>query len=86
MSDDNLDKVIVGYDLGIKRQVTGSDSTIYHIEDSALNTLTQLEAKRIRYQKRYSRMARANDKKANSKKRQRTKGEQKMALSIACRV
>jgi putative transposase len=83
MDNEALDSALTGYDLGVKRQVTGSDSAIYHIKDSAQAALAKLEAKRIRYQKRYSRMSAANDKRMGSKKRQRTNGERKMAQKIA---
>ena len=83
LTDEQLDEQIKGYDLGVKRQVTGSDGKVYHLPDQAQQALAKLEARKCRYQRKYARMARANDKKAKTKKRKRTKGEKKLSLKIS---
>jgi len=82
MSDSELSSALVGYDLGVKRQVTGSDKTIYHLSDSAQTHIKQLEKRRTRYQRRYARMARANDRRNGTVKRHRTHNEVKLATKV----
>lgn len=79
MSDDELKAAVMGFDLGVKRQVTGSDGAAYHLTDQAQISLKTLEARKKRHQKRYARVARSNDRKAGTSKRKRTRGE--IALS-----
>jgi len=83
LSDDQLNDVVVGYDLGVKRQVTGSDNTVHHLSESAQIKLKVIEARKVRDQKRYARSARANDRTQGTKKRKRTKGELKRSRKIA---
>lgn len=82
LSDDELIKLSHGYDLGIIRQITSSDGTVYHINDECKNKLSKLETKKQRYQRRYARMARANDRTTGTKKRKRTNGERKILSKI----
>lgn len=90
MTDDELNDALTGYDLGIKRQVTGSDNTLYHLTNNAQEKITTIEKRRARYQRRYARTARANDRKVTQDsdkkqaiKRERTKGERKLSAKIA---
>ncbi len=83
LSDEQLQEVVVGYDLGVKRQVTGSNDTVFHLPQQAQEKIQRLEKRKKRYQRRYARMAKANDKHAGTKKRKRTNGEVKQAEKIA---
>jgi len=83
LTEKELASQVVGFDLGVKRQVTDSAGEVYHLTQTATAALDQLEKRRIRYQRRYARMARANDRKAGTKKRSRTQGERKMQQKIA---
>jgi putative transposase len=90
MTDDEINDALTGYDLGIKRQVTGSDNSIYHLTDKSQERITIIEKRRARYQRRYSRASRANDRKVKQDsdkkqtiKRERTKGERKLSAKIA---
>ena len=83
LTDEELSASMIGYDLGVKRQVTGSDGAIYHLNNQAQEKLKALDARRKRYQKRYARMALANDKTAGTKKRQRSNAEKKLQNKIA---
>jgi putative transposase len=82
LTDAELEHQIVGYDLGVKRQVTGSNSTVHHLLDEATVSLGRLERRRVRYQRKYARIARANDRAAGTVKRKRTGGEQKVLAKI----
>jgi len=85
MTNDELNEQLTGYDLGIKRQVTGSDNTIHHLSDEAQIKISEIEKRRVRYQRRYARVSRANDIKSKKidTKRERTKGERKLTAKIA---
>jgi putative transposase len=83
MTDDELSEALTGYDLGVKRQVTGSDGKIYHLSKSAIIKLKEIEARKVRYQRRYARVARANDRTKGTVKRERTNGEKKLSKKIA---
>jgi len=83
MTDDELNEALKGYDLGVKRQVTSSDGTVYHLSDEAQEKIAALEKRKIRYQRKYATKARANDKIAGTNKRQRTNGEKKTLSKIA---
>jgi putative transposase len=83
LCDTELAGQVDGYDLGVKRQVTDSTGEVYHLPDDAVAALKKLEARRIKHQRRYSRIARANDRKAGTVKRPRTGGEKKMQRKIA---
>ena len=84
LSAEELDAHVTGYDIGVVRQVTGSDGCVYHMADVAQRKLEQLERRRIRYQRRLSRIARANDRRLGTtgKKRQRTSGELRAAKKL----
>lgn len=77
-----LENQVVGFDLGVERQVTDSAGTVYHLPDAAAASLNRLGKRRVRYQRRYARMARANDRKADTVKRSRTGGEKKMQYKL----
>jgi putative transposase len=78
MTEEALAAVVEGYDLGVTRQVTGSNSTVYHLPEEAQKKLANLDQRKARYQKKYARVARANDRASEAKKRKRTKGEKKL--------
>jgi len=83
MTDDELAGQVEGYDLGVKRQVTDSLGEVYHLDQEAEAALRRLELRRIRYQRRYARVGRANDRTVGSVKRPRTKNEIKLKQKIA---
>lgn len=83
LTDEQLSDAVVGYDLGVKRQVTSSDNIVYHLTDNAQEKLSQLDARRKRYQRTYARIARANDRIAKSNKRPRSNAEIKLQRKIA---
>jgi putative transposase len=83
LTAEQLTAVAVGYDLGVKRQVTGSNGAVHHLQDLDSASLDRLELRKKRYQRRYARMARANDKRAGTNKRKRTNGEKKLKDKIA---
>jgi putative transposase len=83
LTNDELLVSIIGHDLGVRRQVTNSAGAVYHLGTEPLSTISQLENRRTRYQRRYSRMALANDKTAGTKKRKRSAAEKKMLLKIS---
>ena len=82
LTDEELTSQVGGFDLGVKRQVTGSSGAVYHLSDEALAALAKLEDRRARYQRKYARMARANDSTAGTVKRKRTGGEKNMQCRI----
>ena len=82
MSDGELIEALTGYDLGVARQVTGSDGKVYHLSDSAQEKLKTIDARKVRYQRRYARIARANDK-VKGVKRGRTNGEKKILKKLS---
>jgi putative transposase len=55
---------------------------VHHLHDEASASLDRLEKRRVRYQRKYARIARANDRSAKTNKRKRTGGEQKMQRKI----
>ncbi len=73
--------MINGYDLGIVQQVTGSDDAVYHIDNALAEKIGKIEKKRSKYQRRYNRIAKANDRRLG-KKRPCTKGERKALLAM----
>ena len=79
----DLEKCVIGFDLGVKQQVTRSDGFVYHVKDETAKRLEALELKKIRIQKKLSRKNLVNDQKANSKKRKRTKSEIKLSQKMA---
>ena len=83
LSEEQLDTVVVGYDLGVKRQVTGSDKSIHHRSKDEQHRLEKLEIKKAKYQRRYARKARANDRQQGTNKRKRTQGEVKLSKKLA---
>jgi len=83
LTDEELKSQVEGCDLGVKRQVTGSSGAVYRLPDEALAALAKLEERRARYQRRYARMARANDRTAGTVKRKRTGGEKKIQHRIS---
>ena len=83
LTDEELKSQVEGFDLGVKRQVTGSSGEVYHLPGEALAVLAKLEDRRARYQRRYARMARANDRTASTVKRKRTGGEKRIQQHIA---
>ena len=83
LSDEELIQKMVGFDLGVKRQVTDSSGQVYHLSEETTDTLTRLENRRTRYQRRYARIARANDRTAGTVKRSRTCGEKNLQQKIA---
>ena len=82
LTDEELTSQVEGFDLGVKRQVTGSSGAVYHLPDEALAALAKLEDRRARYQRKYARIARANDRTAGTVKRKRTGGEKNMQCRI----
>lgn len=80
---EDLEEHVAGYDIGVVRQVTGSDGSVYHMADEAQRKLEELEKRRKRYQRRYARMSRANDRQQGNKKRKRTNGELKLSQKLA---
>jgi gamma-glutamylcyclotransferase (GGCT)/AIG2-like uncharacterized protein YtfP len=82
LTDEELKSQVEGFDLGVKRQVTGSSGAVYRFPDEALTALAKLEDRRARYQRRYARIARANDRTAGTVKRKRTGGEK----NVRCRI
>lgn len=85
LTDEQLQHSVVGYDLGVARQVTGSDGSLYHLDTHAQAKITRIEQRRVRYQRRYVRRRRANDKTLNTtgKKRPRTQGEKRLLTKLA---
>jgi putative transposase len=79
MSDDELESQLTGYDLGVKRQVTGSDKIIHHISDEAQQKITEIEKRRVRYQRRYARVSRANDRNINRENEKKKQSKAKEA-------
>jgi putative transposase len=82
LTDEELAGQVIGYDLGVKRQATDSTGEVYHLKEDAIASLDRLEKRRIRYQRRYARIARANDRMADTNKRPRTRGEQRLQVKI----
>jgi putative transposase len=83
MSDSELEEKVLGFDLGVKRQVTDSSGNYFHLTNQAQNSLKKIEAKRNKYQRRYARVTRANDRALGTNKRKRTKGELKLSSKFA---
>ncbi len=75
--------LVGGYDIGVKRQVTDHEGRVFHLHNSEAEQLKRLEKRRIRYQRKYARMARANDRKAGTTKRKRSNNEQAMSAKLA---
>jgi putative transposase len=83
MSDEEILNVTCGYDLGVKKQVTSNLNQVYHLKNEDILKLTLLEIRKKRYQRRYAKIARANDRQSGSKKRNRTKNEIKLTSKIS---
>lgn len=83
MDDEALEKAVVGYDLGVKQQVTASDNGIFHLKTDEIKQLEKLALRKQRYQRRYARISRANDRQQGTIKRKRTKNEKKLSVKIA---
>lgn len=83
MESADLVGLVEGYDIGVARQVTSSSGTVFHIRDEQAEQLKRLEARKIRYQRRYARVSRTNDKKAGTKKRKRTGNEKSLSEKLA---
>lgn len=83
MDDATLAKSVVGYDLGVKQQVTSSDNSVFHLKTNEINQLEKLALRKQRYQRRYARISRANDRKKGKIKRKRTKNEKALSAKIA---
>jgi len=66
-----------------RQDLVGEDGAPVLLPDDAVLALKKLEARRIKHQRRYSRIARANDRKVGTIKRPRTGGEKKMQRKIA---
>ena len=78
-----LEEGVVGFDLGVKQQVTRSDGFVYHLTEETIKRLEALERKKIRIQKKLSRKNHINDQKAGTKKRKRTNSERKLSQHMA---
>lgn len=83
MSDTQLNEVTIGYDLGVKRQVTSSLGQVYHFKDKDIKKLEKIEISKKRIQRRNARISRANDRQQETTIRKRTKNEKKMLVRIA---
>jgi putative transposase len=83
MSDKEILNVTFGYDLGVKRQVTSNLNQVYHLKSEDVLKLKLLEIRKVRYQRRYARIARANDRQSGLKKRKRSKNEIKLTTKIS---
>ncbi len=76
-------ELVNGYDIGKVRQVTSSSGAVFHMQDREAEQLNELESRRQRYQRKYARKARANDRKAGTNKRPRTNNEKVLSAKIA---
>ena len=74
---------IAGFDIGVARQVTDSNGTVYHLTPEEQAKLVRLEQRRIRYQRQYARRAKANDRKTGTTKRPRTGNEKAASRHLA---
>lgn len=83
LTEETAAELVSGYDVGVARQVTDSAGTVYHMTNAEQDRLKRLEQRKVRYQKKYARVARANDRKAKTNKRKRTNGEKAISQHIA---
>ena len=83
MNDDELKASTIGYDLGVSQLVTDSNGIAYGMADAEITKSENLEVKKKRYQRKYARIARANDKTAKINKRKRSKAEIKLQAKIS---
>ena len=74
---------VAGFDIGVVRQVTDSNGRVYHLTPEEQAKLVRLERRRIRYQRRYARRARANDRKSGAARRPRTGNEKALSRHLA---
>ena len=83
LSEAGAGEQVAGFDIGVVQQVTGSSGTVYHLTAEEQAKLVRLEQRRIRYQRRYARRARANDRKTGTAKRTRTGNEKGASQHLA---
>lgn len=79
MTREALAQITVGNDVGVVRQISDSEGRLFHYSPEQVRRLEELERKRIRHQRRYSRITRANDRNQKTPKRKRTNGEKRQA-------
>jgi len=73
LSDEDLMANMIGFDLGVVRQVTGYTGKVYHFDTQEMARLKQLTTKTKRYQRKLARISRGNDRQQGTNKRKRTK-------------
>ena len=83
LDKNELRALVEGYDIGIARQVTSSSGAVFHMGNDQAKKMELLEARKKRYQRKYSRMSRTNDKKSGTNKRKRTNNEKALSQKIS---
>jgi putative transposase len=83
MSDTQLNEVTIGYDLGVKKQVTSNLGQVYHFKNKDIKKLEKIEVSKKRIQRRNARISRANDRQQETTIRKRTKNEKKILERIS---